>query len=398
MRIVNCAAGALLALNLALSALPARADDAACEAKTGQWLDPASGRALPFAAVLEELDKSRVVLLGETHTRMDHHRWQLQMLAALKARRGDLAVGFEMFPRAAQPVLDLWAADELSGPEFLERTDWRRVWTFDHELYLPLFEFARMNRQAMVALNVDRGLVRRVGREGWAAIPEDEREGLSEPAPALQAYEDFLWTIFQSHPTRGGNEDDTPKTRSDPGFQGFVRGQQTWDRAMAEAIANALKREPDRLVVGILGMAHAQEGWGVPHQLAALGVEDVAVLLPWTRGEECEALTAGVADAVFMLKRPPEKAAPPKPRLGVLIGNSTDPVGVKVQGVSPNSVAEAADLKKDDVIVEAAGIVTAKTPLLIAIVQRQAPGTWLPLVVQRDGERMELIAKFPSQP
>lgn len=399
MRIANRAAGALLALTLALAALPAQADDAACNTPTGQWLDPASGRTLSFDALLAALDDVRVVLLGETHTRADHHQWQLQMLAALRARRGDLAIGFESFPRAAQPVLDRWSADELSLAEFLERTDWRRVWNFDHELYLPLFEFARMNRQAMLALNVDRALVRRVSREGWAAIPESEREGLSEPAPPVPAYEDFLWKVFESHPARSGTNDDAPKQRSDPPFQSFIRGQKTWDRAMAEAIAGALKRQPDRPVVGILGMAHVQEGWGVPHQLAALGVTDVAVLLPWTRGEECEALTASVADAVFMLRRPPADAAPPpKPRLGILIGDSADPLGVQVRGVSPKSVAEAAGLRKDDVIVEAAGIATAKTPTLIAIVQRQAPGTWLPMVVRRDGERVDVVAKFPSRP
>lgn len=400
MRIVRRAAGALLAFTLTLSVQTAWADDSACNISTGRWLDPASGQAFSSAAVLDQLDNARVILLGETHTRMDHHLWQFQMLAALKARRGDLTVGFEAFPRAAQPVLDRWSADELSPSAFLDQTDWQRVWSFDPNLYMPLFEFARMNRQKMLALNVDRELVRRVGRDGMAAIPEAEREGLSEPAPATKAYEDFLWKVFESHPARGGQDGGKPKTRSDPAFQSFIRGQQTWDRAMAEAIASALQRNPDRPVVGILGMAHVQERWGVPHQLAALGIHDVAVLLPWTRGEECEALTAGVADAVFMLRRPPEpaSAARPKPRLGILIGDSADPAGVLVRGVQPDSVAEAAGLKKDDVIVEAAGVATGKTPILIDIVQRQAPGTWLPLTIQRAGESLDLVAKFPSQP
>ena len=33
---------------------------------------------------------------------------------------------------------------------------------------------------------------------------------------------------------------------------------------------------------------------------------------------------------------------------------------------------------------------------LIEIIQRQAPGTWLPLEVRRDGETRHFVAKFPS--
>ena len=38
----------------------------------------------------------------------------------------------------------------------------------------------------------------------------------------------------------------------------------------------------------------------------------------------------------------------------------------------------------------------SRTRELIEIVQRQAPGTWLPLVINRDGQALEVIAKFPS--
>ena len=34
---------------------------------------------------------------------------------------------------------------------------------------------------------------------------------------------------------------------------------------------------------------------------------------------------------------------------------------------------------------------------LIQIVQRQAPGTWLPLKVRRSGEDIEIVAKFPTK-
>ncbi len=60
-----------------------------------------------------------VVLLGEQHDDMDHHRWQLQTLATLHTLRPRMVIGFEMFPRRVQPVLDRWVAGELTEAEFL---------------------------------------------------------------------------------------------------------------------------------------------------------------------------------------------------------------------------------------------------------------------------------------
>jgi hypothetical protein len=33
-----------------------------------------------------------------------------------------------------------------------------------------------------------------------------------------------------------------------------------------------------------------------------------------------------------------------------------------------------------------------------AAVQRQAPGTWLPITVQRGAQSLELVARFPGKP
>ena len=38
-----------------------------------------------------------IVVLGESHTDADHHRWQLQTLAGLYGHNGRMAIGFEAF-------------------------------------------------------------------------------------------------------------------------------------------------------------------------------------------------------------------------------------------------------------------------------------------------------------
>ena len=64
---------------------------------------------------MHEMATRQVVLLGETHTIAEIHRWQLHVATILRFIRRNVAVGFEMFPRRVQPVLDEWVAGELTS-------------------------------------------------------------------------------------------------------------------------------------------------------------------------------------------------------------------------------------------------------------------------------------------
>ncbi len=357
----------------------------------GRWMAPASGTLLAYGDVLADMAARPVVLLGESHSSMEDHRWQLQTLAALHAGNPNMVVGFESFPRRVQPVLDQWVRGELDERNFLEKTEWYDVWRYDAGLYMPLFHFVRLNRIPMIALNVGHDLVRKVRREGWANIPSGKRAGLGDPAPASEGYRKSLREILESHRDKMG------AAVGDEGFQRFVEAQLTWDRAMAEKLAEARTAGGEPLVVGIVGRGHAEYGFGIPHQLSDLGISGTAVLLPWEADRACSELESHgmpVADAVFgTVAEPPKELVPPKPRLGVMIDDSAKEI--RVRRVLDNSVAEETGLAEGDVIVKAAGVPVRRNQDLVAIIRRQAPGTWLPLVVRRDDDNHDLIAKFP---
>lgn len=245
----------------------------------------------------------QVVLLGETHDIAEIHRWQLHVIAFLHMLRPDMAVGFEMFPRRLQPVLDEWVAGALDTTTFLVKSEWRDVWGFPPEIYLPIFHFCRQQNVPMLALNCHRPLVTRVGREGWDAIPEDERDGLTPSAPATLAYRRYLFGLV------GGSRRSAPVAAAatgpeDPAFDRFVRAQQTWDRAFACNIVKAQERLEQPLVVGIIGRGHLEYGHGTPFQLRNLGVDQIGVLLPSEAEEIDLARSKGIADALFHLDRP----------------------------------------------------------------------------------------------
>lgn len=358
--------------------------------RPGAWVVPQQQGAsqIPARELLDQAALRSVVLLGEQHDRVEHHRWQLHTMAALHGRRIEMVLGFEMFPRRIQPVLDRWVKGELSEAEFLRQSEWARVWSFDAALYLPLFHFARMHRIPMVALNVDRSLIREVARKGWEGVPERMREGIGRPAAAPAEYLRELHAVFGQH-----GDANKGIAMTDPGFLRFVDGQTTWDRAMAEAIRDAHRRYPGRQVIAIMGRGHTGAG-GVPHQLRALGVSDTYVLLPWEQDLECLQLKPGVADAVFGIDAVSRVAAAAPPRLGVLLG-STEGGDVRIDRVGEGSIAAQSGLKAGDVLIMIAGRKVVELADVGAVVGRQAPGTWLPIRVRREGGEVEVVAKFP---
>jgi uncharacterized iron-regulated protein len=411
---------ALTAACLALMLLAASSCVATMETKvgvaetacvnSGRWHDPATGQTLDARQVFVELAGKDIVLLGERHTSREDHLWQAQTIAGLHALKPNIVAGFEMFPRSVQPALDAWSNGELSRTEFLEQSRWSQVWGYGAEFYMPMFDHARLNRIPMVALNVDRALISKVGREGWASISEKDREGVSEPAAAPQAYRESLARVFlskmqhSSAKPAGASVDDANALGTEAKLESimasepygrFVQAQLTWDRAMAEGLASAKEDNPDALVVGVMGRGHIEYRHGVPHQLSALGFDNVAVLIPIDAGTECNEDTATLADAVFVVDPTASEAAKPaKPRLGVVI--ETTAKGVRILRVADDSVAAQAALAAGDIIVGAAGTPIKENADLLRIIERQAPGTWLPLSILRCDEDLDIVAKFPT--
>lgn len=255
---------------------------------------------------MQEMAKKSVVMLGETHDIAEVHRWQLHVAATLYALRPDMMMGFEMFPRRLQSVLDEWVDGKLDTKTFLEKSEWLGVWGFPAELYLPLFHFCRQNKIRMLALNCYRELVTRVGKLGWDAIPEAERDGLTPAAPPTEDYYDRLAGYRKHDP--GASSPSTPA----PDRERFMRAMQTWDRAFACNIVHALNEipegKPKPIVIGIIGRGHLEYGQGTPYQLADLGITDTAVLLTSDEEQWLPEPDRKMADAVFRIDMPEPRA------------------------------------------------------------------------------------------
>lgn len=348
----------------------------------GTWFDPQAGRMVPQGDVIARASGSQAVLLGETHDIAEIHRWQLHVTVALHARVPDLAVGYEMFPRRVQPVLDEWVAGRLSTEQFLTDVAWFDVWGFDPELYLPLFHFCRQQRVKMLALNCERSLVRRVRMEGWAAIPEADRDGLTPAKFATEGYRKYLSDLMS------GMGDGAPREISD----GFINAQQTWDRAFAVNIQKALAAKQASLVVGIIGRGHLEFGHGTPFQLRDLGIERISVLLPSGPDDSTRDVRPGIGDAVFKLDRPEGRC----PR-GLKLGMAWKEKSLEIEEIAADSPAESLGLKAGDRLLEILGTEISTQAEFMAAFRRFQGGSLVPLAVERNGARVSFTLPVPHQ-
>jgi S1-C subfamily serine protease len=143
-----------------------------------------------------------------------------------------------------------------------------------------------------------------------------------------------------------------------------------------------------------MGEGHVRNGHGVPHQLRDLGVSNIGSLLPVDTRQDCDSISRGYADGVYAIPEVPREKPPP-PRLGVRLEEFEG--GVRLAEVSSGSLAEQSGLKRGDRIVAIAGIPVAKSGSVISAVRMQPEGTWLPMLIARGTQTVDIVIKFPPR-
>jgi len=212
--------------------------------------------------VLNTLAQANVVYLGETHDRPADHRTQLAILQALQQRQPNLAIAMEMFQRPYQFALDRYLAGDLSETELQERSQYNRRWGYPWEFYAPLLRFAIATKLPVIALNTPTEVTRKVARQGLDSLTLGDRRFVPPRSAILLAPDLYRQRLRQIY-----DDIHQGKNRS-MDFERFFQAQVLWDETMAERIAQQLQRQPQTLVVVLVGQGHLLYGDGIPNRLA----------------------------------------------------------------------------------------------------------------------------------
>ncbi|AFY39177.1 protein of unknown function DUF399 [[Leptolyngbya] sp. PCC 7376] len=215
---------------------------------------------------IEPLAAADVVFLGELHDSEQDHEAQLEIIKALYERNPNLAIGMEMFQRPYQEVLNRYIAGEINEAEFVEQSEYEKLWGFPWELYAPIMRFAQENKIPVLALNAPGEVVSQVAREGLESLSAEDMiyiPPISELDLSNTNYRNFVQGAFGAHGQHGNFN-----------FDNFFAAQVIWDETMATAIAEFRTVNPETQVVVLAGQGHVIYGYGIPDRVERrLGAE-----------------------------------------------------------------------------------------------------------------------------
>ncbi len=263
------------------------------------------GQVSALEDIIPRLADNRVVLVGESHNRLDHHLTQLEIIRRLHAIHPRLAIGMEVFQQPFQGFLDDYIAGSLSEQDMLRATEYYPRWGIDFRHYAPILRYAREHQVPVIALNLPTELTRKVGRNGRDALTAEEQARLpSDIDRSDSAYERRLRDIFNQHPDSGRS------------FDNFLEVQLLWDEGMAQQAAEYLLTHPDYHMVILAGSGHLARGSGIPRRLVRRLPVSIATVLNGWEGT----LEPDLADFILL---PEARMLPPSGKLGVLLDDES---------------------------------------------------------------------------
>jgi hypothetical protein len=240
----------------------------------------------------------------------------------------------EMFQRPFQKVLDDYTSGAIDERTFLKRSEYFKRWDVDYHLYKPILDFARAQRLPVVALNVRREIVDKVGRTGIDSLSAEEKREIPQKLDLSDGeYRARLKQVFERH--QGAEKKN---------FDFFHQAQVLWDESMAESADRFLKSRPDYRMIVLAGGGHLQYGSGIPSRVFRRNGLSYAVVLNDAEIEK------GIADYV-VFPAPVKGTVAPK----LMVGVDERDNKVRITGFSKDSVSEKAGLKVQDTLLSLDG-------------------------------------------
>jgi uncharacterized iron-regulated protein len=371
---------------------PARRDkdvslvlDAAVDTATGETIGPDE--------IAARLDRVRLLLLGESHTSVESHRVQLQILQALQRRGRKVIVGLEMYPFTEQPSLDAWNEGRWTEQEFVEKSRWYEHWGYHWGYYRDLLLFARTHAAPIVAVNAPRELVTAVRQKGLGGLSAEQAARLPPRVDVDNA--DHLAFFKASF----GDGDALHGGMSDEAWKGMLAAQATWDAAMAWNAVQAFKKAADQkaIVVVLVGSGHVAYGLGIERQARGWFDEPIAgVIAMPLEGDKGPTGPVRASYANYLWGVPRERWSA-WPSLG-LSTRASDGGRRQVIDVEADGPAARAGVKVNDVIVRLDDVEIGSRESLSRQMATYAWGDVPTLTIARGSEQLTLTVHLRRTP
>jgi uncharacterized iron-regulated protein len=348
------------------------------------------GDPITLVQLLNDLNRTKVIFVGESHDQIEHHQIQVRMIQELVAKGKDVVIGMEMFERSQQPILDRWSQGLLPEEEFLKEIQWESTWGMDYELYKGILNITKNHHLKVLGLNVQRDLVRKVAQNGIKGLSSEDKKKLPEMALTDQQHRAYIKFIYKGH--QGG---------SSGGFKNFYQAQSLWDEGMAETLSDFLKSSDGegKAVLVFAGSGHVIFGFGIPERFyRRTSIPYQTIVLKTWKEKIDEDFTftetsSPLANFLWITRpNPPEKK---QPRIGVVLQQKEDQKGLWIRKVIPESPAEKAGLLSGDQFIAVEGKEITKVKNIHDALAQKGWGNDITFTILREGVKKEITVTLP---
>lgn len=351
------------------------------------------GDKLSFDQLLDDLNETRLVFAGENHDQIEHHQNQLRVLQGLLQKGRAVVVGMEMFEKSQQPILDRWSEGLLTEKEFLKEIDWETTWGFDYQLYKPILDEIKERHLKVLGLNVERDLVRKVGKYGIESLSPEDKKKLPEMDLTDRIHRAYIASFYRRYHSGEAKK-----------FDFFYQAQCLWDEGMAENVSDFFK-SPDgrgKTVLVLAGNGHVIFDFGIPkrvHRRIPLPYKTI-VQKEWKKEMDDDLAffraSSPLANYIWVTRpNPPEKK---KPRIGVMLKDTEGLKGLWIERVIPDSPAEKAGLLPGDQLIAVEGKEIANVKEIHEALEQKGWGKEITFTIMRDGSKKEVKVILPPSP
>jgi len=313
------------------------------ELRTGAVIDTATGRVISMDELIARLSNVSIVYIGETHTSLEDHKIQLEILRRLSNSGRCVELAMEMFPVEAQPVLTRYVMGQTSEEEFLKEVRWDKVWGFPYSYYRNLINWQKEKHMPVLGINAPIEVVRKIGHNGLASLTPDERDRvalefhLDDPANRER-----IRTEYSVH-LKGQIE----------GFETFFEAQLAWEETMAQTLTERLDKDAANCIIVVaIGKGHISDRLGAPYLASLRRQNEYKTVAPIPIDYPSCTTDPDIADYVVITA---ESAASHPPRLGIVVQPASTNRGLEILEVMPDSPAAQAHLRKGDIILSIDG-------------------------------------------
>jgi len=362
--------------------------DKVMEVKPRTIYSTKKGKPVPFAVMIQEMDKNRFVFMGETHNSFPMHQIQSKVIQALYEQEKNLCVGLEMLPVTYQEALNKWSLGLLTQDEFIREGQWYVNWNFNFGYYEEIFRFTKEKSVPVYALNVPRAIISKIRMQGWEALSMDEKELVPKPDLSHEDHRTLIRTIFEST--------DLPHQMTGKGlemaFEGLYRAQSAWDETMAFYALKALEKEDGRVVV-LAGSGHLLYNLGINQRVHEKNQSPfktlVCVVIP--KDKESIEVSRSLADYVWGL---PEEEKPVFPSVGLSLKKFEGLENLVIDRKPIDGVAKGADFEKGDVVLSVDGKEFQDINELRIYLAQFSWDDETKFLILREAQEIEVVLKF----